>query len=191
MARISVEKIDDPWRTILLLKYFAETPEDEKKTDDDLCPVLRTMYPDEHWDKAKFGVYRRRAIEKMMQHYGKLNKSAVETAVNEHDKTNFYLLNLHFPTSTLYGILLNQGKKYPEDQRKDQLLQYLEETHQAQEPETNDRLRTYPAQVSQWMKLLEKDLNISDVEYILLRFSALMQSFASRFFNPKLPDIVK
>lgn len=184
MASICVERLEEPYRSILLVKYFPQTPEDALKTDETLAEMLEQRGLGT-WDKAKFGVYRRRSIAKMGQFYAALDKSETESTVNQQGDSDLALLNLCFPTGYFWGILFNKGKKYLEETRLANAVEYLAAVRANEATEVSDRLRVYLSLAVTWMNRIEKRQVDLSVDSISSRLKDLLKAFGTRLLTSK------
>jgi hypothetical protein len=182
-ARIAVEQLKEPYRTIILLKYFPETPEDVKLTDEEITLRMINLGLFKG-DKNVLGVVRRRAIVKLEEAYKKLNKKDIELALKSEEMTDFALINIGFPVGEFYGMLFNTGKNFPEQERMPAIMGYLYEAQKKTGLEQQERLQLYSSDLILWMKRLEHLLPTAwNLPSIVQRLEMHFKAFRSRFFN--------
>ncbi len=178
LLSICCESLEASQRIAVRLKYFPETPEIALMTDEELCALL-PQFGFEKISRQQFGVNRRRGIAGMENLFRRLKKASIEAELKKLEKNDFNLLNLGFPHSQLWGILLNQGKRFPEEHRVSNALEYLDHAYTSSEFDAIERLRLYPSMVQTWMQRIGNNQN----QGIIGRLSELIKAFGLQFLN--------
>lgn len=180
-VRIAMQSLDDVAIKILLLSYFPEQPHTKKQTDEDRANQLKSD-SNESWDKNKYGVYRRRALQKLVKQYEKIDKDCMEQEVLKQDLLDYNFLNLSFPSNELYALLFNKNEAISTQQHNEQIKSYLEQNYKGQKIQQSDRLYVYASDVLQWQDRLIENQAKWTVVTIVNHLQGLIISLRNSLF---------
>lgn len=163
ILRTLIEQLEEPARTVLLLRYFPDTPEIAAMTEAQLCQFVDG---DEQMSQPRFKYYKLKGIAQLGKLYQALYRTVKpkpgmtpEEAAKQHlekaitglnpDIINF--INANFPQATLLGKFLN-----PSNSAASQAAA-CEATSKSGQLDFSPRHRLYPEHARRILRLLSSE----------------------------------